>query len=136
VYGQKEEQLPVITVIGAVGDFHDMTPDGLATIQDGLQLGLSGTGLTTEKAWLADPGPLGGTVRCLSYETMAGQRVNACTWGDKGSVGTVLSPDRGRGREAAADLARAVREAVLHRGTPADSATHTAVLPYLDQRPI
>ncbi|MFJ2736781.1 hypothetical protein [Streptomyces sp. NPDC087317] len=122
VYGKKEEQLPAVTVFGAVGDFHDMTPDALGSIHDSLQLGLSDTGLTTGKALSADPGRLGGTMRCLSYQPMGSQRVNACTWGDKGSVGTVLSPDSGRGLEAAADLARAVREAVLHQETPANFA--------------
>ncbi len=47
-----------------------------------------------------------------------GGLVNACTWGDKGSVGTVLSADSGGGVKAAwrrrQSLARAVREAVLH----------------------
>jgi hypothetical protein len=122
VYGKKEKQLPSIMVFGAVGDFHEMTPDTLGSIQDSFQLGLSATGLNTGKSWFADPGRLGGTIRCLSYQTKDNRQVNACTWGDKGSFGTVLSPDSGRGQEAAADLARSVREAVLHQGTPANLA--------------
>ncbi len=43
-----------------------------------------------------------------------GGLVTACTWGDKGSVRTVLSADSGGGVEAAENLTRAVREAVLH----------------------
>ncbi len=47
-----------------------------------------------------------------------GGLVNVCTWGDKGSVGTVLSADSGGGVDAACrrrqNLARAVQEAVLH----------------------
>ncbi|MGI5133564.1 hypothetical protein [Streptomyces sp. CA-106110] len=99
-----------------------MTPDALGSIQDSFQLGLSATGLTTGKTWFADPGRLGGTIRCLSCQTNGNQQIIACTWGDKGSFGTVLSPDSGRGQEAAADLTRSVREAVLHQGTPANAA--------------
>ncbi|MGA5147095.1 hypothetical protein ACPCSF_18935 [Streptomyces griseoincarnatus] len=47
-----------------------------------------------------------------------GGLVTACTWGDKGSMGTVLSADSGGGVKTAwrrrHNLARAVREAVLH----------------------
>ncbi|GAA2942390.1 hypothetical protein ACFQZ0_22275 [Streptomyces erythrogriseus] len=43
-----------------------------------------------------------------------GGLVNACTWGDWSSVGTALSADSGGDREAAENLTRAVREAVLH----------------------
>ncbi|MYS44152.1 hypothetical protein GTY23_23560, partial [Streptomyces sp. SID5998] len=125
VYGTGAEQQPgrpVFTVFGWVGDFHEMTPDTLASVQDSFRTGLSATGLTPEKTWSADPGRLGGTLRCLSYRAVDGQRVDVCTWGDKGSVGTVLSPASDRGPQAAANLARAVREAVLHQDTSADSA--------------
>ncbi|MFC9098140.1 hypothetical protein [Streptomyces sp. NPDC057072] len=122
VYGKREnERLSVITVFGAVGDFHEMTPDALGSIQDGLRSGLTTTGLAAGRVWSADPGRLGGSLRCLSYDAIDNQRLTACTWGDKGSFGTVVSPDSGAGHEAAADLTRAVREAVLHQGTPADS---------------
>ncbi|GAB2328793.1 hypothetical protein AB0N20_30950 [Streptomyces griseoincarnatus] len=47
-----------------------------------------------------------------------GGLVNVCTWGDKGSVGTVLSAGSGWGVDAACrrrqNLARAVQEAVLY----------------------
>ncbi|CAL9306399.1 hypothetical protein SUDANB148_04072 [Streptomyces sp. SudanB148_2056] len=43
-----------------------------------------------------------------------GGLVNACTWGDWSSVGTALSADSGGGVDTAANLTRAVREAVLH----------------------
>lgn len=116
VYGRKDENLALVTVFGAVGDFHDMTPDALESVHGELESGLIGTGLTTDETVSADPGRLGGSMRCLSYQALGGGVVDACTWGDKGSVGTVLSAGSGGGVEAAADLTRAVREAVLHEG--------------------
>lgn len=114
VYGRKDQNLALVTVFGAVGDFHDMTSDAVESFHGDFESGLIGTGLTTNGTVSADPGRLGGAMRCLSYQALGGGLVNACTWGDKGSVGTVLSADSGRGLETAADLARAVREAVLH----------------------
>jgi hypothetical protein len=123
MYGGKEEQLPVavIAVFGAVGDFHEMTPDELGSIQDTIQSGISLRGRTPDRTWSAEPGRLGGAMRCLSYREISNQLLNACTWGDKGSVGTVVTPDAGQGQKAAAALTRAVREALLHQGTPAGS---------------
>ena len=124
VYGKTEKQLPlpVIFVLGEVGDFHEMTADTLRSFHDAMQSGLMSTGSTTGEAWSADPGRLGGSIRCVPYQTVVNQRLHACTWGDKGSVGTIFMPDSGQGREAVADLTRAIREAVLHQGTPADLA--------------
>ena len=120
VYGKTEKQVAVsaIVVVGQVGDFHEMTPDTLGTLLGDMQSGLMSTASTTGKPWSADPGRLGGSMRCLPYQTMAGESLYGCTWGDKGSVGAVFMPDAGEGREGAADLTRAVREAVLHQGSP------------------
>ncbi|GAA0586906.1 hypothetical protein [Streptomyces crystallinus] len=101
-------------LFGAVGDFHEMAPKDIESIQSGLDA----AGMTTIRAWKADPGPLGGAMRCVLYRALTGGQVSACTWGDKGSIGTVMAPDSGQGREAVAELARQAREAVLHKENP------------------
>ncbi|MEU6536844.1 hypothetical protein [Streptomyces sp. NPDC047000] len=122
VYGNKAKQLPVIMVFGAVGDFHDMTPDVLGSFQDGLESGLGRAGLSADMTWSAALDRPGGGIRCASFLTTGTQRLDACFWGDKGSMGTVLTVDTGRsGRDAMADLTREVRGALLHDGAPADS---------------
>ncbi|MBD0741406.1 M48 family metallopeptidase [Streptomyces sp. CBMA152] len=114
--GPKRQPVLGAALFGAVGDFHEMTSKDLESIQGSLDA----TGLTTVNTWKADPGRLGGTMRCAAYRALVGGQFIACTWGDKGSIGTVLSPDAGQGQGAAAELARQVREAVLHQGSPAN----------------
>ncbi|TFV32746.1 hypothetical protein E4K10_24625 [Streptomyces sp. T1317-0309] len=119
MYGKREnERLSVITVFGAVGDFHEMTPtrsfhpgrSGRASPRAGRRQGLVRRPRPPRRQ------PAVPVVR--RDRQPAAHRLHL---GDKGSFGTVVSPDSGAGHEAAADLTRAVREAVLHQGTPADS---------------
>ncbi|MEU9097772.1 hypothetical protein [Streptomyces sp. NPDC048361] len=108
VYGPDPDQ-PALMVWGATGDFHDAPAD---TFGD-MQRFTDATGRPVHATWTADPGRLGGSVRCVSYDVATSPMVN-CTWVDKGSVGAVYFADEGLSHEAAAALARSVREAVLH----------------------
>ncbi|MFG3280585.1 hypothetical protein [Streptomyces sp. NPDC048111] len=114
VYGPGPD-VPAIAIWGAAGDFHEATADVLTELQSGIEAG----GVTVKSAWTAAPGPLGGSMRCVSYE-IAGRALFNCGWLDKGSLGSVTFADHGEGHEAAAGLARSAREAVLHRGAHPD----------------
>ncbi|MEU8678696.1 hypothetical protein [Streptomyces sp. NPDC048560] len=112
LYGSAEEAGAVL-VIGATGDFHDVSSDSVRFFEEGLRsMGLRpGT-----DAWDADPGRLGGWLRCVPYEEgwgTGGSRV-ACSWADKGSTGTVTFNGTGLDHQYAPALTRALREAILH----------------------
>ncbi|MCX5386987.1 hypothetical protein [Streptomyces sp. NBC_00083] len=111
VYGPDPDQ-PSLLMWGATGDFHDAPADAPATIQEALET----AGHPARAAWLAEPGGLGGAMRCVSYEVGDVPMVN-CAWVDKGSMGSVYFADESQTRDASARLARSAREAVMHRGT-------------------
>lgn len=116
VYGNEELGRTAFAVFGATGDFHQMTPDLLDELRDGLEA----SGLTVGAEWHADPGRYGGWMKCVTYKPAVSVAEVACGWADKGSMGIVITADRGSGgsagRNSAADAARQAREAVLHRG--------------------
>ncbi|MET9365550.1 hypothetical protein ABZX93_32190 [Streptomyces sp. NPDC006632] len=115
VYGPDPDR-PALMLWGATGDFHDATADTLSSIQQ-----VAGAaGYVVHTTWTADPGRLGGSMRCMTYDVANSPMVN-CTWLDKGSLGSVYFADEGRPREAAAALARSAREGVLHLGSGSGS---------------
>ncbi|MFG2721726.1 hypothetical protein ACGFW5_26070 [Streptomyces sp. NPDC048416] len=111
VYGPDPDQ-PALMMWGATGDFHDAPADAAATIEQAMDA----TGHPARAIWKADPGGLGGSMRCVSYE-VGNAPMAICAWVDKGSIGAVYFADEGQTHEASARLARSAREAVMHRGT-------------------
>ncbi|MGW8884630.1 hypothetical protein [Streptomyces sp. NPDC055749] len=109
LYGNAREAGAVL-VIGATGDFHDVSSDTLPLFEQGLR----SAGLTTGAAWDADPGKLGGRLRCVPYEALGTGSQVACSWADKGSTGTVTFNGTGLDYQYAPALTRALREAILH----------------------
>ncbi|WP_406092257.1 hypothetical protein [Streptomyces sp. NBC_01013] len=65
-------------------------------------------------AWDADPGRLGGRLRCVTFAALPGDST-ACSWADKGSIATVVLYETGLDRASAASSVRSLREAILHR---------------------
>lgn len=61
-------------------------------------------------AWDADPGRLGGWLRCVTYAGSLGAARTACSWADKGSVTVVRLNDAGLSHQPAASAARSLRE--------------------------
>ncbi|OAR25213.1 hypothetical protein A8W25_06060 [Streptomyces sp. ERV7] len=116
VYGDEELGRTAFAVFGATGDFHQMTPDLL----DELREGLEASGLTVSAEWNAEPGHYGGWMKCVTYKPAASVPEVACGWADKGSIGIVITAERSTGRNAAEETTRRAREAVLHRGTGAE----------------
>ncbi|MEU9193086.1 hypothetical protein [Streptomyces hundungensis] len=112
-YGADPEH-PAIAVWGATGDFHDAPSNAVRDLQESIDE----PGFTPRSNWNADPGRLGGTMRCMAYEAQGVPMLN-CVWLDKGSMGTVCFGDEGQDHEATAALARSVREAVMHRDATA-----------------
>ncbi|WP_405937391.1 hypothetical protein OG338_12385 [Streptomyces sp. NBC_00726] len=117
VYGDAaalgDEGGPAALIFGAVGDFRAM-PD---TVLKGYETGLSQSDSTIDEIWQPDAGPAGGRLRCVSYaddSEAPGSHV-ACSWADNGSYGAVVMNEP-LGHEAAAQAARAGRDAVLHGG--------------------
>ncbi|MET8398115.1 hypothetical protein [Streptomyces sp900116325] len=114
IYGTPGRARPEAMVFGAIGDFHDTSPDAVGFFEQGLR-GITSTAGT---AWNADPGDDGGWLRCVAYTPVvdSGARQVACSWADKGSVGTVIVNEEGLDHESAAGLTRALRHAILHTG--------------------
>ncbi|WP_405892358.1 hypothetical protein OG612_17860 [Streptomyces sp. NBC_01527] len=114
IYGTPGRARPEAMVFGAIGDFHDTSPDAVGFFEQGLRSITS----TAGTAWNADPGDDGGWLRCVAYTPVldSGARQVACSWADKGSVGTVIVNEEGLDHESAAGLTRALRHAILHSG--------------------
>lgn len=103
-------------VVGATGDWHTAP----ANTVKGFQLGLSESDSTINSTWDPAPGALGGHLHCVAYATDAeapGSHV-ACSWLDRGSMGSVVMNEPGLDHETAAAAARDVREAILHEEPP------------------
>ncbi|MFE9782200.1 hypothetical protein ACFYPA_29110 [Streptomyces sp. NPDC005775] len=110
-YGKSDQALmPVAVVFGVTGDFHETSAEAGTFFEEGLRY----VGNTPKDAWNADPGQLGGRLRCVTYAGPLGGTSTACSWADKGSIATVVLNEPGLDREAAASSARALRERVLH----------------------
>lgn len=114
IYGTPGRAQPEAMVFGAIGDFHDTSPEVVGFFEQGLRSITS----TAGAAWNADPGDDGGWLRCVAYTPVfaGGVRQVACSWADKGSVGTVVVNEEGLDHESAAGLTRALRHAILHTG--------------------
>ncbi|MFF0288548.1 hypothetical protein [Streptomyces sp. NPDC005262] len=114
IYGTPGRTRPEAMVFGAIGDFHDTSPEVVGFFEQGLRELTS----TAGTAWNADPGDDGGWLRCVAYTPVvdSGARQVACSWADKGSLGTVVVNEEGLDHESAAGLARALRHAILHTG--------------------
>ncbi|MFE7329786.1 hypothetical protein ACFU8W_33425 [Streptomyces sp. NPDC057565] len=117
VYGTPGRAQPDVMVFGAIGDFHDTSPD----VVEFFEKGLRGTSSMAGTAWNADPGDDGGWLRCVAYTPVVDSRARqvACSWADKGSLGTVVVNEEGLDHESAAGLTRALRHAILHAGPEA-----------------
>jgi hypothetical protein len=72
-----------------------------------------GSDLTVTNLISIDPGPMGGFAKCGQAVT-SGVALAICVWGDYGSVGIVVGYTRSIAETA--DLMRAIRPLVLHRG--------------------
>ncbi|WP_329162940.1 hypothetical protein OHB49_24210 [Streptomyces sp. NBC_01717] len=114
IYGTPGRAQPEAMVFGATGDFHDTSPDVVGFFEQGLRHITS----TAGTPWNADPGDDGGWLRCVAYTPVFadGAHQVACSWADKGSVGTVVVNEEGLDHESAAGLTRALRHAILHTG--------------------
>jgi hypothetical protein len=114
VYGTPGRAQPDAMVFGAIGDFHDTSSD----VVEFFEKGLRGVPSMAGPAWNADPGDDGGRLRCVAYTPVvdSGARQVACSWADKGSLGTVVVNEEGLDHESAAGLTRALRHAILHAG--------------------
>ncbi|MER7809543.1 hypothetical protein [Streptomyces sp900116325] len=114
IYGTPGRARPEAMVFGAIGDFHDTSPDAVGFFEQGLR-GITSTAGTARNA---DPGDDGRWLRCVAYTPVvdSGARQVACSWADKGSVGTVIVNEEGLDHESAAGLTRALRHAILHTG--------------------
>ncbi|MFI6651610.1 hypothetical protein ACIBI8_28895 [Streptomyces sp. NPDC050529] len=111
VYAESPQALmPVAVVFGVTGDFHDAPGETVQSFEEGLQY----IGSTPTSTWTANPGRLGGRLRCVTFAGLLGDST-ACSWADKGSIATVMLYEADLDHEAAASSARALREAILHR---------------------
>ncbi|GJF33590.1 hypothetical protein KNE206_62900 [Kitasatospora sp. NE20-6] len=110
-YGDDGTGTAKVVVAGAVGDFHSLP----SRVVEGSEAYRDDTVIMVNQPWEADPGPYGGRMRCFSFTGASRQEVISCTWGDHGSVGTVLMAADGMSRADAAELARVTRRLVLRR---------------------
>lgn len=123
IYGTLEETAanngPAAYVMGSTGDWHDAPTNAVKDFQ----MTLSQSDSTINRVWDPAPGSLGGRMHCVAYATDAeapGSHV-ACTWLDRGSMGTVVMNEPALDDDTAAASARALREAILHE-QPSDGA--------------
>ncbi|MFE7707062.1 hypothetical protein ACFU6I_14890 [Streptomyces sp. NPDC057486] len=93
VHGTPGRAQPDAMVFGAIGDFHDTSPD----VVEFFEKGLRGTSSMAGTAWNTGPGDGGGWLRCLAYTPVVDSRALqvACSWADKGSLGTVVVNEEG-----------------------------------------
>ncbi|WP_327708718.1 hypothetical protein OG912_07640 [Streptomyces sp. NBC_00464] len=111
VYADSPQALvPVAVVSGVTGDFHDTSGEAVRALEEGLRY----IGITPLSTWNADPGRLGGRLRCVTFAALLGDST-ACSWADKGSIAIIVLYEADLDREAATSSARALREAILHR---------------------
>ncbi|WP_329121987.1 hypothetical protein [Streptomyces sp. NBC_01465] len=104
----------IAVLFGVHGDMHEMSARDVDSFLDALQGGLVPT---TSDRWDAAPGAYGGWMRCLTATYPTGEVMGACTWGDKGSMGTVMlagSDFDQHDRKGVEDFTRALRQTVLH----------------------
>nr|WSW68579.1 hypothetical protein OG461_21550 [Streptomyces sp. NBC_00995] len=120
VYGTAEDLSgfggqPVAFVFGGTGDLRDATANAVKVYQQGLAESES----TINATWDARPGDRGGRLHCVSYATdlEAEGAHTACSWADRGSLGTVVMNKPGLDHDTAAETARTTRDAILHEDT-------------------
>ncbi|MGW0938664.1 tetratricopeptide repeat protein [Streptomyces sp. NPDC002666] len=106
---------PAAFVFGGTGDLRDAE----ASLVEGYQLGLAESDSTIDAVWDAPPGARGGRLRCVSYATDLEDKGahTACSWADRGSLGTVVMNKAGLDHDTAAETARTTRDAILHEDT-------------------
>ncbi|MFD0277638.1 hypothetical protein ACFVHB_27525 [Kitasatospora sp. NPDC127111] len=110
-YGSEATNTAKLAVAGAVGDLHGLPADVLGTYEQGL----ASASARIHVIWATDPGPYGGSMRCISFTSESEEDLVGCSWVDGGSIGLVVVEANGLTPDAAAELARATRGLVLHR---------------------
>ncbi|GAA1352909.1 hypothetical protein [Streptomyces beijiangensis] len=105
-----------IVLFGMYGDMHEMSSKDVDSFRSAMRQGLGDNADFEE--WDADPGAYGGWMRCMTVDLAYtnGESKGICTWGDKGSYGTVMSVGSSfdkDDRKGVEDLTRSLRQTVL-----------------------
>ncbi|WP_338697335.1 hypothetical protein V2W30_16490 [Streptomyces sp. Q6] len=113
-YGEKGTAQPAVLLFGFTGDLHDVDPgDVTGVFREGIEM----TGAQVTGAWHPASGRLGGRVDCLTFESrLGGAAQGACTWADRGSLGTVLVSAEGMSHAEIARIAGELRRQTLTPG--------------------